>query len=107
MKLTWENLWGFLSELLGAEKHQDVCGYTAYVATAPSTGNCLQIGPNVGGFSSALTRYFLIQPPNPFSSDTVTPHKTKRLVDLVVYNNETGICNLEIFFRKPICLFVF
>lgn len=51
VRLSWENLQGFLSELLWAEEHLDVCGYTAYIAAAPDTGNCLLTGTNVVFFS--------------------------------------------------------
>lgn len=59
-------------------------------------------------FSPALLCYFLIESSYPFSSDSVTPHKAKCLIDLVVYNNETGIRNLEIFLESLfVCVLVF
>lgn len=52
VRLSWEKLWVFLSEVLWAEEHHDVHGYRAYMATAPSTGNFLLTGTNVGFFLS-------------------------------------------------------
>lgn len=54
MRLSWEKLWGFLSKLLQAKELQDVCDYTAYIATAPTTGNCLLTGTNMFWFFSPL-----------------------------------------------------
>ena len=62
---SWENLWGFLSELRWAEEHQDVCGYTAYIASAPSTGNCLLTGTNVGFFLPYLALLVFDTVPQP------------------------------------------
>lgn len=74
-----------------------MCAHTVYITTAVSTGNWLLTGTNVGGFLHCPALLLLVQSPNPFSSDSVTPHKTKCLVDLLAYNNETGIYKSEIF----------
>lgn len=47
---SWENMWGFPSELVWAEEHQAVCVYTVNITTATSTGNWPRTGTNVGGF---------------------------------------------------------